>query len=54
MEFLTRKNLHVHEAILDDACVNFFIAQDGTTNLTDVFVTSPDTTDTTAFSLPFD
>ena len=54
MEFLVRKNLHVHEAILDDACVNFFIAQDGTTNLTDVFVTSPDTTDTTAFSLPFD
>ena len=54
MEFLCRKNLHVHEARLEDAAVNFFIAQDGTTNLTDVFVTSPDTTDTTAFSLPFD
>ena len=55
MEFLTRKNLHVHEAVLDDALVNFYIAPDGTTNLTDVFVTSPDTTeeDTTAFSLPF-
>ena len=55
MEFLTRKNLHVHEAVLDDALVNFYIAPDGSTNLTDVFVTSPDTTeeDTTAFSLPF-
>ena len=55
MEFLMRKNLHVHEAVLDDAFVNFYIAPDGTTNLTDVFVTSPDTTeeDTTAFSLPF-
>ena len=56
MEFLHNKNLHVHEAILDDATVNFYIAEDGTTNLTDVFVTSPDTTeeDTSAFSLPFD
>ena len=56
MEFLNHRNLHVHEAILDDAFVNFYIAPDGTTNLTDVFVTSPDTTeeDTTAFSLPFD
>lgn len=56
MEFLNNKNLHVHEAILDDATVNFYIAGDGTTNLTDVFVTSPDTTeeDTSAFSLPFD
>ena len=56
MEFVNNKNLHVHEAILDDALVNFYIAPDGTTNLTDVFVTSPDTTeeDTTAFSLPFD
>ena len=53
MEFLNNKNLVIHEAILDDASVNFFIAPDGTTNLTDVFVTSPDTTDTTAFSLPF-
>ena len=55
MEFLNHRNLHVHEAVLDDALVNFYIAPDGTTNLTDVFVTSPDTTeeDTTAFSLPF-
>ena len=53
MAFLQQKNLIVHEARLDDASVNFFIAPDGTTNLTDVFVTSPDTTDTTAFSLPF-
>ena len=55
MEFLNHKNLHVHEAILEDAFVNFYIAPDGTTNLTDVFVASPDTTeeDTTAFSLPF-
>lgn len=56
MEFLNNKNLHVHEAFLEDAKVNFFIAEDGTTNLTDVFVTTPDTLeeDTTAFSLPFD
>ena len=56
MEFIHNKNLHVHEAILDDADVHFYIAPDGTTNLTDVFVSSPDTTaqeDTTAFSLPF-
>ena len=56
MEFLNHNNLHVHEAILDDAQVNFYIAEDGTTNLTGAFITSPDTTeeDTTAFSLPFD
>ena len=56
MEFINRKNLHVHELQLSDARVNFYIAPDGTTNLTDVFVTSPDTTeeDTTAFALPFD
>jgi len=55
MEFLNHKNLHVHEATLNDARVNFYIAPDGTTNLTDIFVTSPDTTeeDTSAFSLPF-
>ena len=55
MEFLNNANLHVHEAILEDAGVHFFIAEDGTTNLTGAFVTSPDTTeeDTTAFSLPF-
>lgn len=56
MEFLNHNNLHVHEAILEDAAVHFFIAEDGTTNLTGAFVTTPDTTeeDTTAFSLPFD
>ena len=56
MEFLNNNNLHVHEAILDDASVHFFIAEDGTTNLTGAFITSPDTIeeDTTAFSLPFD
>ena len=56
MEFLNHNNLHVHEAILDDASVHFFIAEDGTTNLTGAFVTSPDTTeeDTAAFFLPFD
>ena len=55
-EFLNHKNLYIHEAVLDDAEVHFYIAPDGTTNLTDVFVTSPDTTeeDTSSFSLPFD
>lgn len=53
MEFINHQNLVIDEAILDDASVNFFIAPDGTTNLTEIFVTSPDTTDTTAFSLPF-
>ena len=56
MEFLNHKNLHVHEAILDNTRVNCYIAEDGTTNLTGAFIVSPDTTeeDTTAFSLPFD
>lgn len=55
MEFINHKNLHIHEAILEDATVHFYIAEDGTTNLTDVFVTSPDTTeDTTAFVMPFE
>ena len=55
-EFWNHKNLHVYEAVLDDAKVNFFIAPDGTNNLTEVFVTSPDTAaaDTAAFALPFD
>lgn len=54
MEFLNRKNLHIHEAALDGAQVNFFINPAGENNLA-VFVSSPDTTeeDTTAFSLPF-
>ncbi|MBQ6723740.1 MAG: hypothetical protein IJQ84_04405 [Paludibacteraceae bacterium] len=57
MAFLKRKQLCIHEFILDDAAVHFYIAPDGTTNLSGVFVSSPDTTqteDTTAFSLPFD
>lgn len=56
-EFLNHSNLHVYEATLDDALVNFYIAEDGTTNLTGAFIISPDTVeevDTTAFSLPFD
>lgn len=53
-EFLTNKNLHIYEAALTGAQVNFFIAPDGKNNL-DVFVSSPDTTeeDSSAFSLPF-
>ena len=57
MEFINNKNLHIYEAVLDEAAVHFYIAPDGTTNLSGVFVTSPDTVqeeDTTAFSLPFD
>ena len=55
MEFLNHKNLHVHEARLDDARVNFYIAQDGSNNLTGVFNLSPDTTEEdSAFVLPFD
>ena len=53
-EFLTNKNLHIYEATLTGAQVNFFIAPDGKNNLA-VFVSSPDTTeeDSSAFSLPF-
>lgn len=56
MEFLNNKHLYVQQATLDDAQVHFFIAADGSTNLTDVFLTSPDTLeeDTTTFALPFD
>ena len=55
MEFINNKNLHIHEAKLEEAKVHFFIAEDGSTNLTDVFVLPPDTTeDTTAFVMPFD
>ena len=57
MAFLKHKQLCIHEFILDDAAVHFYIAPDGTTNLSGVFVSSPDTTqneDTTAFSMPFD
>ena len=53
-EFLTNKNLHIYEATLTGAQVNFFIEPDGKNNL-DVFVSSPDTTEeySSAFSLPF-
>ena len=56
MEFKDNRNLLLHEAVLENARVNFYIAPDGSTNLTDVFVTAPDTAeeDTTAFVLPFD
>ena len=57
MAFLKHKQLCIHEFILDDAAVHFYIAPDGTTNLSGIFVSSPDTTqneDTTAFSMPFD
>lgn len=55
MEFLRNSNLHVHELSLDEARVNFYIAPDGTHSFTDIFLSSPDTTeeDTSAFSLPF-
>ena len=54
MEFINNKNLHIHEATIDGAQVNFFIAPDGTNNLA-VFVSSPDTTeeDDSPFELPF-
>lgn len=54
MKFLNHKSLHVHEATLDGAQVNFFINPNGENNLA-VFVSSPDTTeeDDSAFELPF-
>ncbi|MBQ3673866.1 MAG: AsmA family protein [Paludibacteraceae bacterium] len=54
-EFLSHKNLHVNELILSDAQANIYIAQDGSSNLSDIIALSPDTTeeDTSAFSLPF-
>ena len=56
MEFWNHKNLHVHEAILENARVNFYIAPDGSTNLTDVFVVTPDTAEEeeSDFKLPFE
>ena len=53
-EFLNNKNLHIHEATLDGAQVNFFINPEGENNLA-VFVSEPDTTeeDDSAFELPF-
>lgn len=55
VEFLSNQNLSIPEAILDHSRVNLYIAPDGTTNLTGIVVTSPDTAaeDTSAFSLPF-
>lgn len=54
-EFLKLQNLTIHELILDNARCNYYVAEDGTTNLTGAFILSPDTAeeDTTAFSLPF-
>lgn len=53
-EFLNNKNLHIHEATLDGAQVNFFINPEGENNLA-VFVSEPDTNeeDDSAFELPF-
>ena len=53
-EFLNNKNLHIHEATLDGAQVNFFINPEGENNLA-VFVSEPDTTeeDDSVFELPF-
>ena len=55
MEFLNNGHIHVHELSLSDARVCFYIAPDGSTNLSDVFVSSPDTTaeDTTASEIPY-
>jgi len=54
-ELMDNKNLYVHEAVLENAQVNFFIAQDGSNNLTTAFVSSPEPAeeDTSAFALPF-
>lgn len=54
MEFLRNKNLHIHEASIDGAQVNFFINPEGENNLA-VFISEPDTTeeDDSAFELPF-
>lgn len=58
MEFLKHQNLHLHEAVMDNAKVNFYIAPDGTTNITGVLqLWGPaDTTvqDTSGFKLPFE
>ena len=55
-QFLNQRTLYVHEAAIDNAYVNFFIAPDGSNNLTEVFRSSsePKEQDTTAFVLPFD
>ncbi|MCQ2345484.1 MAG: hypothetical protein MJZ82_01805 [Paludibacteraceae bacterium] len=52
VSFLREKDLQVRDLQLDemDACV--YINSEGENNFS-VFVTNPDTTDTTAFSLPF-
>ena len=55
-QFLNQRTLYVHEAAIENAYVNFFIAPDGSNNLTEVFRSSsePKEQDTTAFALPFD
>lgn len=57
MEFLKHRNLHLYEAVMDDAKINFYIAPDGTTNITGVLQLWPkDSTvqDTAGFKLPFE
>lgn len=49
-------NLIINDARLDRAFVNYYVAQDGTSNFDFIVSSPPDTTaveDTTAFSLPF-
>lgn len=56
-QLLFDNKLLIDEAVMEDAMVNYYVAQDGTSNI-DIFVSSPDTLpeepDTTAFSLPFE
>ena len=56
MEFLRNRNMHLHEAVMDNARVNFYIAPDGTNSLTGVIVMPWESNeeDTAAFALPFD
>lgn len=60
-ELIFDNNLIVSEAVLENADLNYFVAQDGTTNF-DIFVTEPEdstqvteeVTDTTSSALPFE
>lgn len=55
MEFLKHRNMHLYEAVMDDARINFYIAPDGTTNITGVIqLWEPDTTVQDTFKLPFE
>ena len=55
-QLLFENQLVVPEAVVEDAVVNYYVAQDGRSNA-DIFVSHPDTLpqapDTTAFTLPF-